>query len=219
MTQDRWTAVDRYLSDRLIPADPVLDAVLQANEEAGLPRIDVSPPQGMLLYLLARMCGARRILEIGALGGYSTIWMARALADGGRVVTLEADPHHASIASANIARAGLESRVDLRLGIALDILPALADEAPFDLIFIDADKENLPGYLDWSLKLSRPGTVIVTDNVVREGGILAPDSDDPSDHGVRTFFDMIAENPRLQATALQTVGTKGWDGLAIAIVD
>lgn len=219
MAQHQWTAVDHYIADRLIPSDPALDAALQANEAAGLPQIDVSPPQGKLLYLLARMCGARRILEIGTLGGYSTIWMARALGEDGCVVTLEAIPRHAEIARANIAHAGLADRVDLRLGLALETLPNMADETPFDFIFIDADKENLPAYLDWSVKLSRAGTVVVADNVVREGGILDPDSADPDNQGVRSFLDMIAENPRLTATGLQTVGTKGWDGLAIAIVD
>jgi predicted O-methyltransferase YrrM len=221
MAQDLWDAVDAYIIDRLLPPDPVLDAVMAANAAAGLPAIDVSPAQGKLLYLLARMSGARRILEIGTLGGYSTIWLARAVPAGGLVVTLEAMPDHAEVARANFARAGLADRIDLRLGNALDSLPVIAAEAggPFDLVFLDADKQNNPAYLTWALKLARPGTVIIADNVVREGEIIDAASTDGSIKGVRRFFDMLAEEPRLSATAIQTVGGKGWDGFAFAIVD
>jgi predicted O-methyltransferase YrrM len=221
MAEDLWNAVDAYIMDRLLPPDPVLDAVMAANAAAGLPAIDVSPAQGKLLYLLARMSGARRILEIGTLGGYSTIWLARAVPAGGQVVTLEAMPDHAEVARANFARAGLADRIDLRLGNALDSLPVIAAEAggPFDLVFLDADKRNNPDYLAWSLKLARPGTVIIADNVVREGEIIDAASTDGSIKGVRRFFEMLAEEPRLTATAIQTVGGKGWDGFAFAIVD
>jgi predicted O-methyltransferase YrrM len=221
MAQDLWNAVDAYIVDRLLPPDPVLDAVMAANAAAGLPAIDVSPAQGKLLYLLARMSGARRILEIGTLGGYSTIWLARAVPAGGQVVTLEAMANHAEVARANFARAGLADRIDLRLGNALDSLPVIAAEAgePFDLVFLDADKQNNPAYLAWALKLARPGTVIIADNVVREGEIIDATSTDGSIRGVRRFFDMLAEEPRLTATAIQTVGGKGWDGFAFAIVD
>ena len=221
MAQDLWNAVDGYIMDRLLPPDPVLDAVMAANAAAGLPAIDVSPAQGKLLYLLARMSGARRILEIGTLGGYSTIWLARAVPAGGQVVTLEAMANHVEVARANFARAGLADRIDLRLGNALDSLPVIAAEAggPFDLVFLDADKQNNPAYLAWALKMAKPGTVIIADNVVREGEIIDAASTDGSIKGVRRFFDMLAEEPRLTATAIQTVGGKGWDGFAFAIVD
>lgn len=214
-----WSAVDDYIVERLVPADPLLDAALAANDAAGLPKIDVAATQGKFLHLLARMVGARRILEIGTLGGYSTIWLARALPAEGRLVTLEAEPKHARVAWANLARAGLADRVDLRLGPALDSLPALAGEPPFDVIFIDADKENNPHYLGWALKLARKGSVILCDNVVRDGGVIDAASADPALIGIRRFFDALADEPRLSATALQTVGHKGWDGFAIAIVD
>lgn len=221
MSQERWSAVDAYIAQKLVPADPALTAALAANAAAGLPPHDVSPPQGKLLHLLARMSGAKRVLEIGTLGGYSTIWLARALPEDGRVVTLEADPHHAAIARANIERAGLSDRVDLRVGPALDTLPALhaSGLGPFDLVFIDADKPNNPHYLDWALKLSRPGTVIVADNVVRDGAAVDGTSPDTSVQGIRRFFDRLAAETRVTATALQTVGSKGWDGFAIAIVE
>jgi predicted O-methyltransferase YrrM len=221
MSQDQWTVVDGFIEDRLIGVDAALEAALAANAEAGLPAHDVSPAQGKLLHLLARMIAARRILEIGTLGGYSTIWLARALPDGGLVVTLEADPHHAEVARGNIARAGLAGSVDLRCGPALETLPLVQSDriAPFDLIFIDADKSSNPDYLDWALKLARPGAVIVGDNVVRDGAVVDSESIDPSVQGVRRFFDMLAEERRLSATAIQTVGRKGWDGFAIAIVD
>jgi predicted O-methyltransferase YrrM len=221
MDQARWNAVDAYIADKLIAPNETLDDVLAANAAGGLPAIDVSPTQGKLLHLIARMTGARRVLEIGTLGGYSTIWLARALPAGGEVVTLEAVPAHAEVARANFIRAGVADRIELRLGQALDSLGALADEgaAPFDLVFIDADKPNNPNYLTWALKLSRPGTVIIGDNVVREGEVLDASSRDNSVQGIRRFFDMLAEEPRLSATAIQTVGMKGWDGLSFAIVD
>ena len=213
-----WSAVDAYIADQLIEPDPVLDQALAANAAGGLPPHDVAPNQGKLLHIFALMTGARRVLEIGTLGGYSTIWLARAVADGGTVVTLEANPAHARIATANIAAANLAQVVDLRIGPALESLPQLANEPPFDLIFIDADKPNNPFYLAWALKLSRPGTVIIGDNVVRGGAVTDPHSADASVQGVRRFFDLIKDEPRLTATALQTVGTKGWDGFVIALV-
>jgi predicted O-methyltransferase YrrM len=218
--QDAWTDVDRYYGDLLAPADEQLEAVLAASEQAGLPAIGVSPLQGKFLEILVRVSGARSILEIGTLGGYSTIWMARALPAGGRIVTLEFDPHHAQVAGANFQRAGVADRVDLRVGRAIDSLPKLVgtDAAPFDLIFIDADKESYTEYLDWSLKLSRPGTVIVADNVVRDGKVIDPECDDPRVQGIRRFAARLAAEPRLSATALQTVGIKGYDGLALAVV-
>lgn len=221
MSEDRWSAVDEYIAQKLVPADPALTAALAANAAAGLPPHDVSPPQGKLLHLLALMIRAERVLEIGTLGGYSTIWLARALPEGGRVVTLEADRHHAVVASANIERAGLSDRVDLRVGPALDTLPALhaSGLGPFDLVFIDADKPNNPHYLDWALKLSRPGTVIIGDNVVRDGAVVDGDGPDASVQGVRRIFDRLAAEPRVTATAIQTVGAKGWDGFAIAVVE
>jgi predicted O-methyltransferase YrrM len=219
MTDKEWARVDRYLAANVLPGDPALDAALADNAAAGLPSIDVSPLQGQLLYLLARMIGARRILEVGTLGGYSTICLARAVGEGGRVVTLEAEPEHADVARSNIARAGLSGVVDLRLGFALDILPTLAGEPPFDLIFLDADKPSMPDYLAWSLRLSRVGTVIIGDNVVRDGEVADERSADPSVQGVQRYLKMIGENPRLSGTALQIVGSKGWDGLAIALVE
>jgi len=220
MGQTEWSAVDRYITDRLVPADPVLTTILERNEAGGLPPHDVSPAQGKFLHLLARMIGARRVLEIGTLGGYSTVWLGRAVGPGGRIVTLEYDPHHAAIARANLERAGMSGRVDLRIGAALDLLPLVETEgiAPFDLVFIDADKPNNPAYLDWALRLSRPGTVIVGDNVVRDGAVVDAGSADPRVQGVRTFFDRLAGDPRVSATALQTVGSKGWDGFVMALV-
>jgi predicted O-methyltransferase YrrM len=220
MSQELWTAVDRYVAESLIPRDPVLEEALQANAAAGLPTIDVAPNQGKLLYFLARIQGARRILEIGTLGGYSTIWLARALPSDGTLVTLEVEAKHADVARANIERAGLSSIVQLRLGPALESLSQLHKEEarPFDLIFIDADKQNIPAYLEWSLRLSRSGTVIITDNVIREGAVIDPEDPDPRVQGVRRFFEMIAADSRLDATALQTVGSKGYDGFTIAIV-
>ncbi len=219
MNQDLWTAVDRYITSNLIPADQTVDNVLEANARAGLPSIDVSPTQGKLLHLLARMQGAKRILEIGTLGGYSTIWLARALPPDGKLVTLELDPKHAGIAATNIHRAGLTPLVDLRVGPALDSLAQLhAEGATFDFIFLDADKPNNPVYLEWAMKLARPGTVIIGDNVIREGDILKADSTDPRVTGTRLFFEKLGTHPRLDATAIQTLGSKGYDGFALAIV-
>jgi predicted O-methyltransferase YrrM len=220
MNQETWSNVDKYFTDLLVPSDPALNTALADTDAAGLPQHNVAPNQGKLLQLLAKICGARTILEIGTLGGYSTIWLARALPTGGRLVTLEANPKHAEVAFANIVRAGLASVVDLRVGKAVDILPRLAAEgiAPFDLIFIDADKPSNPEYLGWSLKLSRPGTVIIGDNVVRNGAVTDSSSTDPNVQGVRRFLQLISSEPRLSATALQTVGSKGYDGFAIAIV-
>lgn len=219
-SQKRWTAVDQYFGDLLIPADPALEAAIAANREAGLPPIDVTPLQGKFLAQLVRISGARRVLELGTLGGYSTIWLARALPSGGQVTSLELAPHHAEVARANLLNAGVLGRVDLRVGPALDTLMTLvaANAAPFDLIFIDADKSGYPEYLNCSLKLSRPGTVIVADNVVRDGKVIDPESADPNIQGVRRFTDLLAAEPRLSATVLQTVGSKGYDGFAIAIV-
>jgi predicted O-methyltransferase YrrM len=219
MTEELWTAVDRYFGDLLVAADPALDEALADSAAAGLPAINVSPVQGKLLHLLARAIGARKILEIGTLGGYSTIWLARALPDGGRVISLEADPRHAEVARANIARAGLDDRVEVRLGMALDLLPELAERAePFDFVFIDADKPNNAAYFDWALKLSRPGSIIVVDNVVRGGDVIDADNDDATVQGVRRFLERLATEPRVSATAIQTVGGKGYDGFAIALV-
>ncbi len=219
MTEELWTAVDRYFGDLLVAADPALDEALADSAAAGLPAINVSPVQGKLLHLLARAIGARNVLEIGTLGGYSTIWLARALPDGGRVISLEADPRHAEVARANIARAGLDDRVEVRLGMALDLLPELAERAePFDFVFIDADKPNNAAYFDWALKLSRAGTIIVVDNVVRGGEVIAAASDSPTVQGVHRFLERLAAEPRVSATAIQTVGGKGYDGFAIALV-
>ncbi|HEU4968352.1 O-methyltransferase, partial [Sphingomonas sp.] len=215
-----WSAVDDYIAGHLLGDDPVLDAALAANAAAGLPAIDVSAVQGKMLHLLARGMGARRILEVGTLGGYSTIWLARALPDDGRLVTLELDLHHAEVARANLARAGLGDKVEVRVGPAAETLDAMiADaEAPFDFIFVDADKEGYPVYLRAAMRLSRPGTMLVFDNVVREGGILDPDHADPRVQGTRALFDAMAAEPRLSATAVQTVGAKKWDGFALAVV-
>lgn len=220
MTEETWTAVDRYLSELLIPPDPALDAALEASDAAGLPAISITPTQGKLLQMLALLRGARAILEIGTLGGYSTIWMARALPDDGRLITLEFDERHAAVARANIARAGLARIVEVRVGRALDVLPVIAAEKhpPFDLIFIDADKVSTPEYFTWALELSRPGSLIVIDNVVRNGAITDAASGDASVQGMRRFFELLAAEPRVIATALQTVGAKGYDGLAVALV-
>ena len=218
--QNLWTKVDRYFGGQLIAPDPALDAALAANREAELPAIDVTPLQGKFLELLVRMTNARRILEIGTLGGYSTIWLARALPANGSVVTLELEAKHAAIAASNLERAGLLERVDLRVGRAVDSLQTLVADnaAPFDLIFIDADKAGYPDYLDWSLRLSRPGTVLLADNVVRDGKVIDPKNPDPNIQGVRRFTERIAAEPRLSTTVLQTVGSKGYDGFTLAIV-
>jgi predicted O-methyltransferase YrrM len=216
-----WTTVDQYLTETLIEADPILEAALKANAAADLPAIDVSPTQGKFLHLLATISGAKRILEIGTLGGYSAIWLARALPQNGKLITLEFNPHHAATAQSNIDRAGLSSIVEIRIGPAANSLAELHQEGQphFDMIFIDADKPNNPTYLEWALKLSRKGTVIIIDNVIREGEIANPESHDPAVQGTRTMFETIAANPSLEATALQTVGSKGYDGFAIALVN
>lgn len=215
-----WAGVDAYIEERLLGDDPVQAETLRQNAADGLRPIDVSPAQGKFLHLIARMISAKRILEVGTLGGYSTIWLARALPADGRLVTLEYEQRHAETARKNIARAGFADRVEVRVGAAADTLPLLAAEGagPFDLVFIDADKPNNPVYLDWAVKLSRPGTVIVLDNVVRDGGVADAASSDPNVKGSRAAFDYFAAHPRLEATALQTVGAKGYDGFAVAIV-
>jgi predicted O-methyltransferase YrrM len=217
VTDERWAAVDEYLAGALAPADPALTKALAANAAAGLVAADVSPAQGRLLELLARLCGARAILEIGTLGGYSTIWLARALPPGGRLVTLESDPHHARVARENLARAGVSGVVEVVEGPALATLPGVA--GPFDLVFIDADKPGNPDYFAWALRLSRPGTVIVVDNVVRGGAVADYASDDPGVVGTRRLFELVAAEPRVSATAVQTVGSKGHDGFLLAVVD
>jgi predicted O-methyltransferase YrrM len=223
--QELWSAVDDYIAQALIEPDVLLDATVQAADAAGLPPIAVTPQQGKLLHLLVRLAGARRVLELGTLAGYSTIWLARALPAGGRLITLEANPQYAQIAQDNIAAVGLADVVDLRVGPALQTLPELAaaGEGPFDVIFIDADKNNYPGYLEWALKLARPGALLIGDNVVRDGRILDPDGTDPSGpgliQGVRRFYEMLASEPRVSATAIQTVGGKGYDGFVLGIVE
>ncbi len=220
MTPDLWTAVDGYICDLLVPPDPALDAALGDSAAAGLPAISVAPNQGKLLALLVQLGSARSILEIGTLGGYSTIWLARAMGAGGRLVTLEADPRHAEVARANLARAGLSEVVEVRVGAALDTLPQLAAEGmgPFDLVFIDADKANNAEYFQWALRLSRPGSLIVVDNVVRDGAVLDDTSTDPAIRGTRRLYELMADEPRVDATVIQTVGSKGYDGLAVALV-
>ncbi|MEU4148991.1 O-methyltransferase [Streptomyces sp. NPDC026659] len=220
MSQQLWNAVDDYFNGLLVEEDAPLRGAAEESEAAGLPPHQVAPNQGKLLHLLARIQGARSILEIGTLGGYSTIWLARALPEGGRLITLEADPHHAEVAATNIARAEVGHLVDLRVGKAVDTLPVLADEGvgPFDLVFIDADKPSNPEYLRWALRLTRPGSVIIGDNVVREGAVTDPASADPRVQGVRDFTELIAEHPQLTATTLQTVGAKGYDGFTLALV-
>jgi predicted O-methyltransferase YrrM len=218
-THETWNAVDDYLTATLGLSDPALEHALKATAAAGLPLIEVSAPAGRLLRLLAEVQGARRILEIGTLGGYSTICLARGLAEGGRVVTLEYDPRHAEVAAANIAAAGLSEQVEIRVGAALDTLPVLESEggAPFDLCFIDADKANNPNYIRWALRLSRPGALIVVDNVVRGGSVLDENGDEAT-QGTRDALALIAAEPRLTGTAIQTVSAKGYDGFAIAWV-
>lgn len=221
MTRAQWAEVDDYVMDRLIGPDVDLDAALVDSEKAGLPAIAVSGPQGKLLHLLARSVGAKRILEVGTLGGYSTIWLARALPEDGRLVTLEIDGDHARVARTNLDRAGVTGRVDIRLGPALETMAALAQEGqePFDLVFIDADKENIPAYFDWAVKLSRSGGVIITDNVVRDGALVDAGTTDPRVLGVRAFHEMLASRPDVEATTIQTVGAKGYDGFNVAVVN
>ncbi len=220
MPDTPWSAVDRYITDHLVPADPALDAALADCAAAGLPAINVTPNQGKLLHLLARIQSARAILEIGTLGGYSTIWLARALPAGGRLFKQEIHARHATVARANVERAGLAAIVDLRLGNALETLEVLASEraGPFDLIFIDADKAGIPEYFRASLRMSRVGTVIIVDNVVRNGAVIDAASTDPSIRGVRRFNQMLAAEKRVSATTLQTVGSKGYDGFTLALV-
>lgn len=220
MPEELWATVDGYIADLLVRQDPALQAALEASAAAGLPTIQISATHGKLLHLLARIQGARTVLEIGTLGGYSAIWLARALPTGGRLITLEIDPKHADVARANISRAGLTHVVDVRVGAALDTLRQLASErrGPFDLVFIDADKVSYPEYLEWSVRLSRRGSVIVADNVVRGGAIKDADSADPSVRAMRRFNELLATHPRLSATEIQTVGGKGYDGFAIALV-
>jgi len=219
MSKELWTAVDQYTTDLLLPADAALDAALAASEAAGLPSISVSPSQGKLLMLLAQLAGAKQILEIGTLGGYSTIWLARALAPGGRLITLEANPKHAEVARGNIARAGLAEVVEVRLGDARAGIQQLAAEGGnFDLIFIDADKQSIPHYLEWSLKLSHRGSLIIVDNVIRDGALIDAKSDDPNVLGARRMHEMLAAEPRVSATTIQTVGSKGYDGFTLARV-
>ena len=221
MSQDLWTAVDDHFDRALVPSDPVLDAALEATDEAGLPAIGVAPNQGKLLGFLARMQGARRILEVGTLGGYSTIWLARALPADGRLTTLEVDPTHADVARGNIERAGLGDVVDVILGPAVETLPKLAAEGhgPFDLVFIDADKANNAEYFAWAVRLSRPGTLIIVDNVVRGGAVVDAGNDDPGTLGVHRLVEAVQAEPRVTALALQTVGRKGYDGFVMARVN
>ncbi len=217
MSRETWTAFDAYIEDKLVAADPVLEAALAASEAAGLPAIAVSPAYGKLLHILALSIGARRIVEVGTLGGYSTIWMARALPDGGRLTTLEIDPHNAEVARKNIARAGLTAKVDIVIGSALTSLQSL--EGPFDLAFIDANKNQNPEYFAAALDRVRPGGLIIVDNVVRDGRVLNAASDDADIQGVRRLFDQMGAEPRVTVTAIQTVGVKGYDGMAIARVN
>jgi predicted O-methyltransferase YrrM len=217
--RELWAAVDAYISETLVQNDEALDAALRASDAAGLPQISVTPNQGKLLHLLARIRGARNILEVGTLGGYSTIWLARALPPNGKLVTIEADATHADVALANISRAGLADRIELRRGLALEVLPILASEGkgPFDLVFIDADKPNIPQYFEWAMTLTRQGSVIIVDNVVRDGAIIDDSSDDPSVLGVRRLNAMLAQDKHVTATTIQTVGSKGYDGFTIAL--
>ncbi len=215
---ERWQAVDDYIAEKLLGADDALATTLANNAEQGLPPIEVSAAQGKMLFLLAQMAGAKRILEIGTLGGYSTIWLARALPDGGELVTLELEGHHAKVARQNLERAGVSDKVDIRVGPAAESLAAMTGEAPFDFVFIDADKQSNALYVAEAIRLGRPGTMIIVDNVVREGGVLEADSDDERIIGTRALFDMLAADPRLDATAIQTVGAKKWDGFVLARV-
>jgi predicted O-methyltransferase YrrM len=218
MSEPDFGAVDEYIAELLVEDDPALKGALAASEVAGLPRINVAPNQGKLLMLLAQAIGARKILEIGTLAGYSTIWLARALPPGGHLVTLEANPSYAKVAYANIARAGLSSMVEIRVGRAVDTLPGLAEKGPFDLIFIDADKLGTPNYFQWAVRHARRGSLIIVDNVVREGEIIEASSEDPNVQGMRRFFELASTDPRVSGTAIQTVGSKGHDGLAILLV-
>lgn len=218
MSQEQWSAIDHYIGDSLLTEDPVLSEALTASDAAGLPSIAVAPNQGKLLQLLARSIGARKILEIGTLGGYSTIWLGRALSAQGKLISLELDEKHAQVARANLSRAELSSIAEVRVGRAIELLPKLANEAPFDLTFIDADKASLADYFSWALKLSRPGSLIIVDNVIRKGLVLDANSTDANVQGVRRLNELLKREPRVSATALQTVGSKGHDGLLFALV-
>lgn len=220
MSNDTWTAVDALFDKTIVESDQALDAALDNNAMSNLPAIGVAPNQGKFLQMLARIHGSKSILEIGTLGGYSTIWLGRALPDGGQLVTLEADKKHADVAQQNIEHAGLGDRVEIILGPALETLPGLVNDkrAPFDFVFVDADKPNIPKYVTWALKLTRPGSLIIVDNIVRNGAVADKNSDDPNVKGSRELFEQLAKEPRLDATALQTVGVKGYDGLVISIV-
>ncbi len=220
MDQHTWQKAEDWIVDRLIGKDEALDQAVANAREGGLPGIAVDPAMGKLLQLIARMVGAQRILEIGTLGGYSTIWLARALPEDGQLITLEANADYAAVAQQNITHAGLADRVDLRVGPALDSLPGIKDEggAPFDMVFIDADKANQDNYLAWALQLTHLGSVIIGDNVIRGGASLDPDSDDPSTQGIRRFMDLMHADPRIDATAIQTVGSKSYDGFALGLV-
>ena len=217
-TPDAWRAVDRYFADTLVGHDPALEAAVAAQGAAGMPAIEVAPVNGKLLHLLARISGAKRVLEIGTLGAYSTIWLARALPEDGRVVTVEAEPDNAAVARANLERAGVSERVDIRIGRGEHVLPTLAGEEPFDLVFIDADKESNTIYLDWAARLGREGTVVVVDNVGRAGAVADPASTASHVVGTRRGLAMLGDDPRFDATALQTLDAKGWDGVALAVV-
>ena len=221
MTQELWTAVDTYLTHTIVLPDDALDAAVKASDDAGLPSIQVSAPQGKLLHILARMQNARRILEIGTLGGYSTIWMASALPKNGKLITIEIDAKHAEVAGKNFERASVADRIELVNGNAIEVLPTLAarNDAPFDMTFIDADKASIPAYFDWAMQMSRPGSIILVDNVVREGAVIDAASQDAAVMGVRRLNDMMAADSRVTATVIQTVGVKGYDGLAIAFVN
>jgi len=216
MSQENWSAIDHFICDALLGPDPLLEATLADTMAAGLRAINVAPPQGKFLMLLAQIAGASRILEIGTLGGYSAIWMARALPEGGKLISLEYEPHNAAVAAKNVERADLADKVEIKVGAAIDTLPTL--QGTFDLIFIDADKASYPAYFEQAIRLSRPGTVIVGDNTVRGGRVLNP-GDNADDQGTRRFYDVVAAEPRVTATAIQTVGTKGWDGFLLARVE
>lgn len=220
MNQEMWSAVDRYITDLLVDADEVLEHVIAASDAAGLPSIQVSPPQGKLLGMYVSMIGARKVLEIGTLGGYSTIWMARALPEDGQLVSIEIDPLHAEVAQANFDRAGLSQRIELHTGNAREVMPRLIEDGygPFDLVFIDADKASIPEYFAWSVQMSRPGSAIIVDNVIREGAVVNESSEDASVKGVRRLNEIMANDPRIDATVLQTVGVKGYDGFSVALV-
>ncbi|NKQ19882.1 O-methyltransferase [Brevibacillus laterosporus] len=216
----KWTEVDQYFNSMLLPSDPILDEVLQANAKAGMPAIDVAPNQGKLLYLLAKIRGAKKILEIGTLGGYSSIWLARALPQDGQLISLEYEQSFAHIAEENVKKAGLAEKVSILVGPALETLPTLQEKGltGFDMVFIDADKQNNPHYLQWALKLCNPGAIILGDNVVRDGEVIHPESEDDRIQGIRQFIDLLSSEPRIESTAIQTVGSKGYDGFVLGVV-